>query len=267
MDGARSREAYRRALEHPIGAGLVFLALALLTGMLFMAFSARATAAELPPGAVQYLLVLKAEQSSFWSDVPLRSALAAQVEQETCASLKSAKCWNPRAELKTSREVGFGLSQLTVTSKFDNFAEARKLDKSLQEWNFADRYDPRRQLRTLVLMDRSAYRSLTRFVPDPTERLAMTLSAYNGGLGGVLQDRRLCATVDGCDPKRWFGNVETHSLKAKVKAAGYGQSFFCVNRSYPQNVMFTRRVKYSTYFDEAPPAPRKSNLAAIGCTA
>ena len=64
---------------------------------------------------------LATEQRTHWPDVPIRSALAAQVEQETCPSLKSAKCWNPRAELKTSREYGFGLGQLTVTQKFDNF--------------------------------------------------------------------------------------------------------------------------------------------------
>lgn len=267
MQGARSRDAYRKALENPVGAGLVHLGLSLLTGMLFLAFASHAGAAELPAGAVKYLPVLKSEQSMYWPDAPLRSALAAQVEQETCASLKSAKCWNPRAELKTSREYGFGLGQLTVTSKFDNFSEARKLDKSLKDWDYADRYDATRQLRTMVLMDRASYRSLTKLVPDTNERFAMTLSAYNGGLGGVLQDRRLCASIAGCDPNRWFGNVEIHSLKAKGKAAGYGQSFFCVNRSYPDNIMGVRRAKYSPYFDEPVGIPRKSNLAALGCSA
>ena len=91
-DEARSAEAYRRALDSPTGAGLVFLGLALLTGMLFLAFAGRATAAELPPGAVKYLPVLAAEQAAHWPNAPLRSAIAAQIEQETCPSLKSAKC-------------------------------------------------------------------------------------------------------------------------------------------------------------------------------
>lgn len=243
-DEARSGEAYRRALESPTGAGLVFLGLAVLTGMLFLAFAGRAAATELPPGAVKYLPMLLSEQQAHWPDAPIRSALAAQVEQETCPSLKSTKCWNPRAELKTSREYGFGLGQLTVTPRFDNFAAARKLDASLRDWQFADRYDPARQLRTLVLMDRAGYRRLAVLVPDERERLAMAMSAYNGGMGGVLQDRRLCAAVAGCDAGRWFGHVERHSLKARTKAAGYGQSFYDINRSYVRAVMIERRPRY-----------------------
>ncbi|MBS0370211.1 MAG: lytic murein transglycosylase [Proteobacteria bacterium] len=225
---------------------MVFLGLSLLTGLLFLSFAARAVAADLPTGAVTYLPVLQGELRAHWPDVPLPSALAAQVEQETCASLRSAKCWSPHAELRTSREYGFGLGQLTVTPRFDNFAEARKLDASLRDWQFADRYDPARQLRVLVLMDRAAFRAL-RSVPDGRERLAMAFSAYNGGLGGVLQDRRLCASVPGCDPARWFGHVELHSLKARAKQAGYGQSFYDINRGYVRNVMITRRARYVPY--------------------
>lgn len=247
---ARSADAYRRALDSPTGAGLVFLGLALLTGMLFLAFASRATAAELPPGAVKYLPALAAEQAAHWPDAPLRSAIAAQIEQETCPSLKSAKCWNPRTELKTSREYGFGLGQLTVTPKFDNFAEARKLHDSLRSWKFEDRFDAERQLRVVVLMDRTAFNRLM-FVGDQRERLAMAFSAYNGGLGGVLQDRRLCASIAGCDPGRWFGHVELYSLKARSKAAGYGQSFYSINRGYVRAVMDERRHRYTAFFGEA----------------
>lgn len=245
----RSGEAYRRALESPTGAGLVFLGLSVLTGLLFMAFAGRATAAALPPGAVTYLPMLATEQATHWPDAPLRSALAAQVEQETCPSLKSSKCWNPRAELKTSREYGFGLGQLTITPRFDNLAEARKLDASLRDWQFADRYDPGRQLRTLVLMDKAGFSRLS-FIQDPLERFAMALSAYNGGLGGVLADRRLCAQISGCDPGRWFGHVEQHSLKARSAAAGYGKSFFDINRGYVRAILIDRRQRYAAYFGE-----------------
>ena len=175
--------------------------------------------------------------------------MAAQVEQETCASLKSAKCWNPRAELKTSREYGFGLGQLTVTSRFDNFKEARKLDVSLRDWAWADRYDPGRQLRTMVLMDKAGFSRLS-FIPDQHERLAMSFAGYNGGVGGVLSDRRVCAATKGCDPNRWFGHVEHTSLKAKTAAQGYGQSFFQINRGYVQNIMVVRRQKYALAMGE-----------------
>lgn len=149
-----------------------------------------------------------------------------------------------------SGRYGFGLGQLTVTPKFDNFAEARKLHGSLRDWKFEDRFDADRQLRVVVLMDRSAFNRLP-FVGDQRERLAMTFSAYNGGLGGVLQARRLCAKVTGCDPDRWFGHVEHHSLKAKTKTAGYGKSFFDINRGYVRAVMDERRHRYTAFFGEA----------------
>lgn len=249
--GARSLDAFQKSMEHPVGAGLSFLGLCLLTGMLFLAFSARAAADELPPGAVKYLPALQSEAAAHWPDVPAVSVLAAQVEQETCVSLKSPKCWNPRTELKTGREYGFGLGQLTVTSRFDNFREARKLDGSLSDWQWADRYDAARQLRALVLMDRAPYQRLASLVPDKTERMAMALASYNGGLGGVLQDRRLCAARPGCDPAKWFGHVERTSAKARTAQAGYGKSFFEINRGYVRSVMYDRRGKYARALGEA----------------
>lgn len=250
MDGARGHQAYLKALDSPTGAGLVFLGLSFLTGVLFLTLVGQARA-DVPERARTYLPVLAGEIDARWPGVPLRSALAAQVEQETCPSLKSRKCWNPSTELKTHREYGFGLGQLTVTDKFDNFAEARKLDPSLRDWRWEDRYDPARQLRTMVIMDRNSYQRLAALVSDPQERLAMAFAAYNGGMGGVLSDRRLCAQVKGCDPGRWFGHVEKYSLKAKTKTAGYGMSFFEINRAYVSNVLFVRRPRYAAHFGEA----------------
>lgn len=239
-----SKTAFHDAIFGSLPAAIVWLGMCILTGMLFLGFSIHANAAELPAGAVKYLPVLLHEQRSHWPDMPQRSSLAAQVEQETCISLKSPRCWNPRTELKTQREYGFGLGQLTVTPRFDNFTEARKLDVSLRDWQFADRYDPARQLRTMVLMDKGGFNRLS-FVPDPLQRLAMAYSAYNGGAGGLLADRRLCANVKGCDANRWFGHVERVSLKSKVAAHGYGQSFFQINRGYVRSVMIERRGKYA----------------------
>lgn len=249
LDGARSRDAYLAAMQNPVGAGLVFIGLALLTGLLFIAFAGHAAAENLPAAAQKYLPLLTAEQRTHWPDMPLPSSLAAQVEQETCPSLSSRQCWNPHAELRTQREYGFGLGQLTVTARFDNFAQARKLHGSLRDWQWAERYDPARQLRAMILMDRSGFLRLL-FVHDPRERLAMTYAAYNGGMGGLLSDRRLCTAVAGCDPGIWFGQVERHSLKARTRAAGYGQSFYAVNRGYVRAVMLERRPKYADAMKE-----------------
>jgi soluble lytic murein transglycosylase-like protein len=53
---------------------------------------------------------------------------------------------------------------------------------------------------------------------DNCERWAMTLSAYNGGLGWLRRDQQLTAAA-GCDlscgdPSRWCGHVELHTSRA-----------------------------------------------------
>jgi hypothetical protein len=185
-----------------------------------------------------------------WPTLYPKSIIAAQIEQETCVSAKSNKCWNPRAELKTDREYGFGWGQITVTKAFDNFAEARKLDVTLRDWKWEDRYDPARQLRTQVLMNKGTYGRLSLLVPTHMERIAMMFAAYNGGLGGVLQERRLCAAISGCDPNVWFGNVALYSKKSKVKYQGYGQSFFEINRDYVRNILLVRSPRYHQLIDK-----------------
>ena len=197
----------------------------------------------IPALAAVYIPVLAAVLTALWPAMPDRPLLAAQIEQETCISLKHSKCWNPRAELKTSREYGFGLGQLTVTEKFNNFVAAKGWDKSLADWQWEDRFRADMQLRALVAYDRNLY-SQIRFGASDRDRLAFMFSAYNGGLGGVLKDRRMCAAVSGCDPDRWFGHIEHHSFRSKTAVSGYGKSFFEINREYVRNVMDVRVTKY-----------------------
>jgi len=197
----------------------------------------------IPALAQVYLPVLTTVVLSLWPAMPDPALLAAQVEQETCVSLTHRKCWNPRAELKTSREYGFGLGQLTVTKRFDNFKAARGWDKSLAGWQWEQRYDPQMQLRALVAYDRNLYRSVA-FAASELDRYAFMFSAYNGGLGGVLKDRQLCKATFGCDPSRWVGHVELTSFRARTAVKGYGKSFFEINREYVHNIMVVRAPKY-----------------------
>jgi hypothetical protein len=199
----------------------------------------------LPKLATLYIPVLLAQVTALWPSMPAPSTLAAQVEQETCVTLTSPKCWNPHAELKTAREYGFGLGQLTVTPKFNNFQAAKTWDKSLAGWKWNDRFDPKMQLGALVAYDRNLYQSI-QFGATTDDRLAFMFSAYNGGLGGVLKDRALCDHTPGCNPNVWFGNVEKTSFRSKLAVSGYGQSFFDINRGYVANVVpvNSRREKY-----------------------
>ncbi|WOL24239.1 endolysin [Yersinia phage fHe-Yen8-01] len=207
-----------------------------------------------PPNAEKYLPILVEAQRTYWPEAPIPSFLGAQVEQESCISLKHPKCWSPTAELKTSREWGIGLGQFTRAYKadgsirFDKISELAATHKSLNGWSWENRYDAHFQLTAIVEMDKAIY-SRQKGAATERDRLSFTLSAYNGGEGGVLQDRRLCANTKGCDSTRWAGHVENTSLKAKAPKPGYKVSFFKINREYVTNILDVRRAKYIPYFE------------------
>lgn len=209
---------------------------------MILVFSTLAGAGTLPANSYIYLPVLQKEIASHWPAMPQHSVLAAQVETESCITLKHKKCWSPFAELKTDRENGIGLGQLTVTKSFDNFTAARKLDSSLKDWSWENRYNAEYQLRTLVLMNKFNFGKF-QWATDEHQRLAFMFAAYNGGVGGVLSDRAVCRVTPGCSPDIWFGSVEHTSKKAKLPVKGYGQSFFQINRAYVAG-MWVRNLKY-----------------------
>lgn len=240
----------KQALITSSGAGMVYIGRCILAAVVLVLTVTASRSAEPPAAAVPLLPVLQAEQRAYWPDAPLPSALGAQVEQETCPSLKHRSCWNPRAELRTSREQGVGLGQLTRafradgSTRFDALAEiVHAYPQALAGLNWGNRYDAALQLRALVLKDRQGFLQVLG-ADTPADQLAMAFAAYNGGLGGLASDRRACAATPACDAGRWFGHVERTSLKAKTAVPGYGKSFFEINREYVRNIMVVRRVRY-----------------------
>jgi hypothetical protein len=208
-----------------------------------------------PPGARRYAPVLVEKQRAAWPGAPQPWTLAGLVEQESCISLKHSRCWNPRAELKTAREYGFGFGQITVATnadgseRFNKFDELVKAHHSLRTWRWADRYDPGYQLAAIVAMTHGLWRRVPP-AADVTAQWAFTLSSYNGGLGGLLKDRRMCANAAGCDVTRWFGHIETHSVKSRSPQKGYGgRSWFSINRGHVRNVLTLRRGKYRQFWE------------------
>lgn len=231
-----------KARETPTGAGLVFLGVCIVLAALLALFGRSATAAELPPRAAQYLPLLSAEIDARWPNVPSRAYLAGLVHHESgCPGLR-AKCWNPASQFKTAREEGGGLGMLTRawradgTLRFDALAEMRERHPALRELTWSNLYHrPDLQLRAVVLKVRGDFAALAA-VQDRATRLHFADAAYNGGLGGVLQERRACGLQAGCDPQQWFGHVERVCLKSR--AVLYGKRSACdINRDHVRIVV------------------------------
>lgn len=194
--------------------------------------------------ASPYMPSLKVTIDKTWPDMEYPASLASLIEQESF--------WNPRAELcvpkpSCSREYGFGFGQLTITSRFNVFNEVKTLNPGLKDWKYEDRFNPDKQLLSVVAKNRFHFRQCTKIMHSGISTYACTFSSYNGGFGGVVSDRRVCANTQGCDPLAWFGNVENTSMKAKVALPGYGQSFFQINRSYVKNLLIVRPPKYAVF--------------------
>lgn len=210
---------------------------------------------QIPERAVKYLPILANVIIDCWPEVENPDVFAGQCEQETCPSLKSNQCWNPRTEFKTSRELGFGISQITIAydeegrERFNNFKVATKLDKVMKDWRWEDRYNPYYQLRFLVLYDKQIF-GLIKWSDDELVKFAFTLAAYNGGLNGMIRDRKMCESVPGCNKNIWFDNVEKHSWRSKIKISGYGKSFFEINREYVSKILKERRFRYIDYWTD-----------------
>ena len=236
----------RKAGETPIGSGIVFLGVCIVIAALLMVMGTSARADELPANARLYLPVLQQSTRQWWPDLAHPSVLAAQVEQETCITLKSRGCWNPHTELKTSREQGVGLGQITRTTRFDALAQTRAANpQALGAWSWTspNLYDPRMQLTALTLTDKRNWQTI-QGAGSELDRLAMMLVAYNAGPGRVISDRAMCGATRGCDKSLWFDNAERTSVLPKAPVSGYGQSFFAISRNYPRAILFQRRPRY-----------------------
>ncbi len=254
---------FRKAGESPTGAGLALISLAIVIAALFLLFGSTVHAATrdpasfIPANALTYAPILRAEQRQFWPDHPAPAVLAGLVEQESCVSLGSASCWSPSSRLKTSREEGAGLGQITRayradgSQRFDMLADLRNRYPELKGWSWANVYQrPDLQLRAVVLMSRGNYQDIHRLVKDPQAALAFADAAYNGGMRDMHADRRECGLKTGCDPQKWFSNVETTCTKSQT--AIYGKRSACdINREHVRNVLRLRSAKYRPLMEAA----------------
>lgn len=180
---------------------------------------------------------------------PKPAYLASLIEHESCLSLKHPRCWNPQSRLRSAREEGAGLGQLTRafnqngSIRFDALSELKgQHPQLLRDLSWSTIYSrPDLQIRATVLKMQDNYKTFP--TSTPFEAYAFSDAAYNGGLGGVNMERRACKLTRDCDPNRWFDHVERLCLKSKV--ALYGQRSACdINRYHVRDVMLTRATKY-----------------------
>ena len=205
---------------------------------------------QIPQQAYTFRETIRNEIEVHWEEIPNYNYIPALIEHESCITLKHKKCWNSQSRLKTSREEGAGLGQITRawradgSLRFDSLEDLRTRYKAqLKEAKWETIYNrPDLQIRMILLMSRDNYRSLYD-VPDEFQRLAMSDAAYNGGMGHLRKERRLCGYTRGCDPFKWFGHVEKMVVKS-TKALYGKRSAYEINRYHVSDVLKIRMPKY-----------------------
>ena len=187
-----------------------------LLALLLFANLAHASEVTIPRAAQQYRATLVRAARATWGLDGAVSVFAAQVHTESW--------WRNN----TVSHVGAqGLAQFMPST-------AKWLPSVAPETGKPEPFNPGWSLRALCAYDKwlwerndgaSAY-----------ERMAFTLSAYNGGQGWVNRDRRL-ARQRGLDAARWFGAVAT--VNAGRSAAAWKE-----NRNYPRLILQERQYAY-----------------------
>lgn len=206
---------------------------------------------DIPPQAHQHLPTLSAQVREVMPGFHAPHYFGALIEHESgCPSIKSM-CWNAKARLKSQREEGAGLGQITRayredgSLRFDALAETRKLDpRGLNELRWDNVYErPDLQMRVMVVMTRQNWNRAGKLTSDPHYQLQLTDLSYNAGFGRVLNDMRACSLQAGCNPQVWHGNVEK-TCTASTRPL-YGTRSACdISRHHVHDVVDVRMPKY-----------------------
>jgi soluble lytic murein transglycosylase-like protein len=168
----------------------------------------------IPVRALQFKKLLISNARAVWGlDAPV-ATMAAQVHQESG--------WRPNAK---SPYAG-GLAQFTPGTAAD-------ISRKYPELAGNAPYEPAWALRALARYDKDIYNVQT--ATTRCDQWAFTLSAYNGGPGWVIRDKRL-AKANGADPEKWFGHVEYFTSRAAWAKKE--------NRAYPLKILITHQPMY-----------------------
>ena len=182
----------------------------------FCAVPAHSAEVSIPRAAQQYRATLTRAAHATWGmDAPV-SVLAAQIHTESG--------WNNEARSPVGAQ---GLAQFMPST-------AVWLPEVAPETGKPEPFNPGWSLRALCTYDRWLWERNDG--ASDYERMAFTLSAYNGGQGWVNRDKKL-ARQRGLDAARWFGGVETVN-------AGRSAAAFRENRNYPRLILQKRQYAY-----------------------
>lgn len=225
-------QAIKTACSSSNGASRVVLAFViLLCVILWLA---------VPSARADNLQVLSTTINQHWPNAPLRHIMAGQVQQESS--------WRERATLKTSRELGRGLVQLTIayrpdgSERFNAYRDAVRSYRALSAWDWQrDPYNVAYQLTYLVLRDRGQFAVTRRSMADDAEAWRAALVCYNAGEGRWLS-RIANAKVMGLDRTRWSGGLEHAHGKTEDRLL-YGRKLWQAVNEYPV-VIFRKASRY-----------------------
>ena len=208
----------------------------------------------IPENAKKLIPILYKESTRLLPNFDFYPYFPALIEHESCITVCSKRCWNAKSRLKTSREEGAGLGQITRAwrhgkLRFDTLATLkRKYRKELNELTWKNIYDkPALQMRAMLLLWKDNYKRLPKSISF-VNKLAFSDASYNQGYYRTYKDRQLCKLKKGCNPKIWFGNVE-NTCTASHKPL-YGRRSPCdISRHHVLDV-FTRIRKYYFYYNK-----------------
>ena len=178
--------------------------------------AAAPTVRGIPQNALRLRAELTRNARAVWGlDAPV-STFAAQVHQESG--------WRADAKSPVGAQ---GMAQFMP-------ATADWIARLYPELATREPYNPSWAMRALVTYDRYLWDRLD--AASPCDRMAMALSAYNGGLGWVRRDATLAAG-QGLAPDRWWDNIET--VNAGRSAGNWNE-----NRGYPRRILRTLSPRY-----------------------
>ena len=209
----------------------------------------------IPKNAYKYMDLVEIDSIILNKSIKYVPYYDALIEQESCISLCHSKCWNPKSRLKTKREEGAGLFQITRVFysnglvKWDTLKSLKeRFPKYLKDLNWSNIYDrPDLQILAGLLLWNSNMRLFINKV-DKDSLIWFLDSCYNGGFKYLYREMVRCKLTKGCNPKKWFGNVELMKSRRALKKLYGNRTAWDINREHVRLVK-ERMTKYKKLFD------------------